>query len=140
MEFVLLQLRVEGCLPEWSFLEGVELKVAVAHGLKNARTVMDEIAAGKSEYHFVEVMACPGGCIGGGGQPYSYPMLRFVQNVPEQSMRKIWISLSVCRMRIRKSLRFTKSISKNLSVISRIIYCIRITLRETDINHINIST
>lgn len=62
-------IKIEGCLPEWSFLEGVELKVAVAHGLINARKIMDEVAAGKSPYHFIEVMACPGGCIGGGGQP-----------------------------------------------------------------------
>jgi NADH-quinone oxidoreductase subunit G/[NiFe] hydrogenase diaphorase moiety small subunit/NADP-reducing hydrogenase subunit HndD len=60
---------IEDCLPEWSFLEGVELKVAIAHGLINARKIMDEVAAGKSPYHFIEVMACPGGCIGGGGQP-----------------------------------------------------------------------
>jgi len=48
---------------------GMKVKVAVAHGLKNARTLLDDIAAGKSDYHFIEVMACPGGCIGGGGQP-----------------------------------------------------------------------
>jgi len=62
-------IKIEGCLPEWSFLEGVELKVAIAHGLKNARIIMDQIAAGESPYHFIEIMACPGGCIGGGGQP-----------------------------------------------------------------------
>ncbi len=62
-------IKIDGCLPQWSFLEGVELRVAVAHGLKNARIIMDQIVAGKSPYHFIEVMACPGGCIGGGGQP-----------------------------------------------------------------------
>jgi iron-only hydrogenase group A len=62
-------IKVENCLPEWSFLEGVVLNVGVAHGLKNARIIMDQIAAGTSKYHFIEVMACPGGCIGGGGQP-----------------------------------------------------------------------
>lgn len=62
-------IKIEGCLPKWSFLEGVELKVAVAHGLINARKIMDQVAAGESPYHFIEVMACPGGCIGGGGQP-----------------------------------------------------------------------
>ncbi|MBN2238028.1 MAG: iron hydrogenase small subunit [Bacteroidales bacterium] len=62
-------IKIEGCLPEWSFLEGAELKVAVAHGLINARKIMDQVAAGTSPYHFIEVMACPGGCIGGGGQP-----------------------------------------------------------------------
>jgi len=60
---------VTGALPEWSFLEGVELKVAVAHGLGNARKVIERIRSGEAEYHFVEIMTCPGGCIGGGGQP-----------------------------------------------------------------------
>lgn len=46
-----------------------EVKVAVAHGLGNARKLMDAISAGKADYHFIEVMACPGGCVGGGGQP-----------------------------------------------------------------------
>ncbi len=50
-------------------LNGTKLKVAVAHTLSNARRVMDAIAAGEVDYHFIEVMACPGGCIGGGGQP-----------------------------------------------------------------------
>lgn len=62
-------IKIEGCLPEWDFLEGVELKVAVAHGLKNARIIMEQIESGTSPYHFIEIMACPGGCIGGGGQP-----------------------------------------------------------------------
>ncbi|SMB92091.1 [FeFe] hydrogenase, group A [Desulfonispora thiosulfatigenes DSM 11270] len=46
-----------------------DVKVAVVHGLNNARIVMDEVRAGKSPYHFIEIMACPGGCISGGGQP-----------------------------------------------------------------------
>jgi NADH-quinone oxidoreductase subunit G/[NiFe] hydrogenase diaphorase moiety small subunit/NADP-reducing hydrogenase subunit HndD len=61
---------IEKPLTEWSFLDGVELKCAVAHGLVNAKKVMDSIKKGKSDYHFVEVMACPGGCLGGGGQPF----------------------------------------------------------------------
>jgi NADP-reducing hydrogenase subunit HndD len=56
-------------LPDWSFLEGVELKVAVAHGLSNAYKLIESIKAGEKDYHFVEIMTCPGGCIGGGGQP-----------------------------------------------------------------------
>lgn len=55
--------------PEYSFLEGFTVNVAVAHGLANAAQLMDEVRAGKSPYHFIEIMACPGGCIGGGGQP-----------------------------------------------------------------------
>jgi iron-only hydrogenase group A len=51
------------------------LKVAVAHGLGNARKLLDKVSEeierdGKSSYHFIEIMACPGGCVGGGGQPY----------------------------------------------------------------------
>jgi len=64
-----VSLKIEGCKDEWSFLEGVELRVAVAHGLKNARQVLVQLRDGKSPYHFVEIMACPGGCLGGGGQP-----------------------------------------------------------------------
>ena len=47
----------------------VTVKLAVAHTLKNAQTLMDQVRAGTADYHFIEIMACPGGCIGGGGQP-----------------------------------------------------------------------
>ncbi|HEY3276052.1 MAG TPA: NADH-dependent [FeFe] hydrogenase, group A6 [Syntrophorhabdaceae bacterium] len=51
-------------------IEGVgDVKVAVAHGLGNARKLMEKLKAGEADYHFIEVMACPGGCVGGGGQP-----------------------------------------------------------------------
>ena len=46
-----------------------DVSVAVAHGLGNARKLMDRLSAGKANYHFIEVMACPGGCVAGGGQP-----------------------------------------------------------------------
>lgn len=62
-------ITIDGALPEWSFLEGVKMKVAVAHGLSNARKVIADVESGKRSYHFIEVMTCPGGCIGGGGQP-----------------------------------------------------------------------
>ena len=48
---------------------GTEIKIGIAHGLGNARKLLDEVRAGKSKYHAIEIMACPGGCIGGGGQP-----------------------------------------------------------------------
>ena len=48
------------------------VKVAIAHGLANARILMEEVRAGKSPYHFIEIMACPGGCVGGGGQPLGF--------------------------------------------------------------------
>ncbi|MDE5592883.1 MAG: [FeFe] hydrogenase, group A [Clostridiales bacterium] len=50
-------------------LNGKQINIAVASGLGNARKLMDEIKAGKSKYHFIEIMACPGGCVNGGGQP-----------------------------------------------------------------------
>ena len=50
-------------------LNGLKLKVAVAHGLMNARKLLEQIKDGTSPYHFIEVMGCPGGCIGGGGSP-----------------------------------------------------------------------
>ncbi len=50
-------------------LDGLKLKVAVAHGLSNAKILLEKVQKGESPYHFIEVMACPGGCIGGGGQP-----------------------------------------------------------------------
>lgn len=55
--------------PEWFFLEGVTVKIAVTSGLAGASTLIEEIAAGTNDYHFIEVMGCPGGCISGGGQP-----------------------------------------------------------------------
>jgi NADP-reducing hydrogenase subunit HndD len=48
---------------------GVDIKIGIAHGLGNARKLLDDVKAGKSEFHAIEIMACPGGCIGGGGQP-----------------------------------------------------------------------
>ncbi len=59
-------------------VDGIKLKVAVAHGLGNARKLMDKVSAqlanGNCEYHFIEVMACPGVCVGGGGQPWGSDM------------------------------------------------------------------
>ncbi len=46
------------------------INVAVANGLNNAKTILEKVKAGEKQYHLIELMACPGGCIGGGGQPY----------------------------------------------------------------------
>ena len=50
-------------------INGMTVNVAIAHGMKNAKVLLDEIRAGTSKYHFIEIMGCPGGCIAGGGQP-----------------------------------------------------------------------
>jgi NADP-reducing hydrogenase subunit HndD len=49
--------------------DGFPLNIGIAHGLGNARKLLDEVRAGRSKFHAIEIMACPGGCIGGGGQP-----------------------------------------------------------------------
>jgi iron only hydrogenase large subunit-like protein len=72
-------LTISAALDDWKFLEGVTLKVAVAHGLGNARRLIDAVRSGAKQLHFIEVMTCPGGCIGGGGQP------RFTDNHVRQA-------------------------------------------------------
>ena len=57
-------------------LGDTDLKVAVAHGLSNARKILEEIKDGKADYQFVEIMACPGGCVMGGGQPIKNSKIR----------------------------------------------------------------
>ena len=48
---------------------GMDVNVAVASGLSNARKLLDDVKSGKANYHFIEIMGCPGGCVNGGGQP-----------------------------------------------------------------------
>lgn len=50
-------------------INGMTVNVAIAHGMKNAKVLLDQIREGTSKYHFIEIMGCPGGCIAGGGQP-----------------------------------------------------------------------
>lgn len=52
--------------------DGLPINIGIAHGLGNARKLLEEIKAGTSEFHAIEIMSCPGGCIGGGGQPYHH--------------------------------------------------------------------
>ena len=60
---------MEGVREAEVMIGDLKVKAAVANGLSNARILMDKIIAGEADYHFIEIMACPGGCIGGGGQP-----------------------------------------------------------------------
>lgn len=52
--------------------DGLPIRIGIAHGLGNARKLLEDIRSGKSHYHAIEIMSCPGGCIGGGGQPYHH--------------------------------------------------------------------
>lgn len=61
-------------------IKGKKINIAVANGLNNAKTILEKVKEGKKQYHLIEIMACPGGCVAGGGQPiprvekYVYPM------------------------------------------------------------------
>ncbi len=62
--------KLENVKEDYAFLEGVELKFMIAHGTANAKKVMESLKRGEiDDFHFIEIMGCPGGCIGGGGQP-----------------------------------------------------------------------
>ena len=61
---------LEGVREAWLDFEGTKVRIAVANGLGNANKLLDRVRAGE-EFHWIEVMGCPGGCIGGGGQPYA---------------------------------------------------------------------
>ena len=59
-------------------LNGTEVKVAVVHTLANAKKMMDKVRAGQADYAFIEIMACPGGCVGGGGTPIVNALTRSI--------------------------------------------------------------
>ena len=57
-------------------VNGMEIKVCVASGLANANTIMEKVKNGSADYHFIEIMGCPGGCVNGGGQPIQHAVVR----------------------------------------------------------------
>ena len=63
---------LEGIRDAWVDFNGTPIHIGIAHGLKNARTLLERVREGKEQVHAIEVMACPGGCIGGAGQPYHH--------------------------------------------------------------------
>ena len=65
-------------------ITGIEIKIAVVSGLANAKKMMEQIKEGKSPYHFIEIMACPGGCVMGGGQPIKDAKTRASVDVRKQ--------------------------------------------------------
>jgi NADH-quinone oxidoreductase subunit G/NADP-reducing hydrogenase subunit HndD len=74
----------------------LDVKVAVTNGLSNARKVLDKIRAGEADYHFIEIMCCPSGCVGGGGQPRP--------TSPDKRKARIdAIYCEDCNMELRKS-------------------------------------
>ena len=67
-----------------------EVKAAVAHGLGNARKLLEDIRAGKANYDFVEIMACPGGCVTGGGQPIVPGPVRMVTDIKTERAKALY--------------------------------------------------
>ena len=78
-------------IKEASFdINGTTINVCAASGLANARKIMNDVKAGKSKYHFVEIMSCPGGCVNGGGQPIKTAYERNNQDVKEVRANAIY--------------------------------------------------
>ena len=71
----------EGIKESTVSIDGLDVKVAVVNGIGNIGTILDDIEKGESPYHFIEVMACPGGCINGGGQPIHQKTEKVVKRV-----------------------------------------------------------
>ena len=71
-------------------LNGTIVKVAVVSGLENAKNLIDMIKSGEKEYHLVEVMACPGGCVNGGGQPYQPGYVRNFVDLREERAKALY--------------------------------------------------
>ncbi len=80
---------------------GLTVKVAVASGLANARKLMDKVRAGEADYQFIEIMACPGGCVNGGGQPIQPASVRNFTDLRAERAKALY---SVdAKMDLRKS-------------------------------------
>lgn len=68
----------------------IDVRVAIAHGLGNARQLLNNIRDGKAEYEFIEIMACPGGCVTGGGQPIVPARVQMTTNVKELRAKALY--------------------------------------------------
>lgn len=82
-------------------IAGNEIRVAAVSGLANARKLLEEVRAGKRDYHFIEVMACPGGCVNGGGQPTQPASVRSFVNLAAKRAEAIYAEDR--SMKVRKS-------------------------------------
>ncbi len=81
---------IEGVKEATIDIEGIKVNIAVAHGLSNARVVLDRVRNGEANYHFIEIMACPGGCVGGGGQPILSADERWEADYREERAKAIY--------------------------------------------------
>ena len=108
---------------------GMDINVAVASGLGNARKLLDKVKSGEANYHFIEIMGCPGGCVNGGGQPQVRGSVRNFTDVrairAKLCMRTMRLNQFVSLMRIRLSSSSTKSTLANREAIKLMKYCIQ---------------
>lgn len=81
---------VEGIKEAQINIGDLKLKAAVAHGLGNAAQLLDRIKSGEADYHFIEIMACPGGCVNGGGQPIQPSEVRSWIDVRKERAKAIY--------------------------------------------------
>ena len=81
---------VEGVKEATLEVAGMTIRAAVAHGTGNARKLLDKMKRGEAQYHFVEVMACPGGCVNGGGQPIQPSQVRSWIDLREERAKAIY--------------------------------------------------
>lgn len=102
LEFI--QVRgLEGIREAALEINGKEIRVAIVHGLKNVEGILEQIKAGRSPYHFIEVMACEGGCIGGGGNaPKTMAKVRKRQRAIYEEDRKLPIRKSHENIYVKK--------------------------------------
>lgn len=95
-------------------VDGTEVKVAVASGLANANQLLTAIKNGTADYQFVEIMACPGGCINGGGQPHQNAATRVLTNVPKTRGEALYRNDANSAMRTSHENPAVKEVYKNL--------------------------
>lgn len=95
-------------------VNGTEVKVAVASGLANANQLLTAIKNGTADYQFVEIMACPGGCINGGGQPHQNAATRVLTNVPKTRGEALYRNDANSAMRKSHENPAVKEVYKNL--------------------------
>ncbi|EKC70339.1 hydrogenase, Fe-only, partial [human gut metagenome] len=96
---------------------GLNVKVAVASGTKNAGYLMDKIKDGTGDYTFIEIMGCPGGCINGGGQPIQHAVVRNFVDLKERRAKALYESdKNKCEETLARKLRLSRSCMMNSSV------------------------
>lgn len=81
---------IEGIKEATVNVAGTDIKIAVAHNTTNAGILLDKIRAGEADYHFIEIMACPGGCVNGGGQPIQPSNVRNVIDIRSERAKALY--------------------------------------------------